>query len=79
MLDRKKRERSGLQKLRQASLMEETGEDDGSLAGPQPSQCWHTLSHAPGGAAGLTWAPGMVKRAAAMAHRWLKWCLQPLK
>uniref|UniRef100_A0A8C3US81 Amino acid transporter n=1 Tax=Catharus ustulatus TaxID=91951 RepID=A0A8C3US81_CATUS len=36
-------------------------------------------SHTPGGAAGLTWLPGMFNRAAAMVHRWLKWCLQPLK
>lgn len=48
-----------MQKLRQASLMEQTGEDDGGLAGPQRSQCWHTLCHTAGGTAGLTWAPGM--------------------
>lgn len=39
MLDRKERERSGVQKLRQAFLMEETGEYDRGLAGPQHSQC----------------------------------------
>lgn len=38
-----------------------------------------TQSHTPGSAAGLTWVPGMFNRAAAMVHRWLKCCLQPLK
>lgn len=42
MLDRNKRERSGVQKLRQASLVEERGEDDGGLAGTQHSQCSHS-------------------------------------
>lgn len=79
MLNRNEKERSGVEKLRQASLMEETGEDNRDLAGPQHSQCWHTPYHTPGGAAGFMWAPGMFNRAAAMAHSSLKWCLQPLK
>lgn len=58
--------------LRQASLMEERSEDDSNLAGPQHSQCWHTLSHTPGGAAGLMWAPGMFIIAVAMVHMVVK-------